>query len=305
MYHISLNPLLTGIWSPKIPKGSDTSQWLEPPIARISLAPTIEQALWSIYFNYLGDFNRAPHLDFYVYSPVITKETKLLNNDILKRYIFDAFVTKEIGIVSNVKMVKVAKVRVYKPDQSTMIKAKPFGNVEGLEFNISPRFNWKKLDNFFRNAIPKEHNWELHPLSKEDLEMNASVNTQLEILGANTPTVKLAIRTAVRNLRGAALDLENILETHQTGRARKVEQFVLGLWRTLEPIRLAYVGEPIRFKLGLFTKVVLTVTQDSNDTITVVISVDNTTIELNVTADNNPLEKISTPLLLRLVILGL
>lgn len=305
MYHISLNPLLTGIWLPRIPKGSDTQHWLEPPITRISLAPTIEQALWSVYFNYLDEFNRAPHLDFYVYEPVITKETKILSNDILKRYISDAFITKELGIVSNVKMLKVAKVRVFKPDQTTMIKAKPFGNTEGSDFNISPRFNWKKLDNFFHNTIPKEHLWIQHPLSKEDLEMNASVNTQLEILGASTPTVKLAIRTAVRNLRGAALDLENILETHQTGRARKIEQFVLGLWRTLEPVRLAYTGDPISFKLGLFTKVVLTVNQKSNDAITVVISVDNTTVELNVTADNNPLEKISTPLLLRLIILGL
>lgn len=305
MYHLSTNPILTGYWEPKYPKDCKMNNSLEPPLKRICVAPTIEQALWSIYFNIRSTFARMPYITLYVYAPEVTSQTLFYSNDFLCRYVFDAWVTGEVGIRTKCKMIKIGSIRVLNPEGNPMFKAKPFNDESEVEYNISPRMSWSQCGLVKSRQIPKIYQWENFTLSKEEFNMNATVNTTIDIPEGTEPHVKIAIRQAVRNLRGSALDLETILQTHQTGRARKIEQFLEALWRNLEPIRLVYADKPISFEMGLFTKIRLSVLQNSKDTVEVTISSGENSKSVSLTVGTDIAQHLSVPVLLRIIILGL
>jgi len=139
LFHISFKSDLPTIIDPKRADGIYEDEPLyeeevypEPDIPRFSCSPSIVQCFQAVYPNVKNffDLEHYPHLDFYVYSPELTKNTKLLTPEELtkKRTVHDAFVTKEHAILSSVKITKVAKIRIKNISKVEKIYYHPFND---------------------------------------------------------------------------------------------------------------------------------------------------------------------------------
>lgn len=146
-YHISFQDNLEGIWYPTTPKGSNTSEktdFSEPDIPRISVAPSIENCFRAIYPNISENFeiNKLPYMDFFVYHPLEIIKKKTLNWEELtkRKYVHDAHVTKETWIIEPVKMILISKIRIFNTDKpNNELFYRPFDDEKQKSLYHSPK----------------------------------------------------------------------------------------------------------------------------------------------------------------------
>lgn len=167
-YHISFKEDLAGIWTPRLPVGSELeasqdAKYSEPNIPRISLAPSIEKCFTSIYPNVSQFFEekRYPYMDFFVYTP----KDKLNKNDFTsakelteKRYVWDAHVTKEIWVTKPIELLLINKVRIFNPGKNAPFQlVKPFGLTSEEALPLAPKDINVRLLHIF--PISRPLNW--------------------------------------------------------------------------------------------------------------------------------------------------
>ncbi len=162
LFHISFKDDLEGIWTPRLPDGSDETNgpeeeipdeekfpYPEPSVARISVSPTIEGCFIGVFPNVAKFFEKdnIPWMNFYVYSPVFKGNERLVTWEMLckDRVIWDAIVTKEYCILDKVQMVKIGEVKVYNTNKEKTRKIHPFGDKALPVESAGPeniRFEW-------------------------------------------------------------------------------------------------------------------------------------------------------------------
>jgi hypothetical protein len=118
LFHLSFSPNLQGRWTPKIPdsRGDLKTLMTEPIYPRICLSGSLEKCFYAIYPNVSRFFevDNYPHMDMYVYTPVIGKLTKVVTNEkiVADKLVHDAHMTDEYFITSPVSMTKHSAVRI-------------------------------------------------------------------------------------------------------------------------------------------------------------------------------------------------
>lgn len=121
LYHLSLNPNLSGIWYPKQPDGhytNDSNLFYETPIAKISLSPSISQCYQAIYANIKLLYNEKNDvITFNVYKPVFKgNELVILPKTFTEQeMIHDAHITEEHGVITPLNMVLLGKAAIKCP----------------------------------------------------------------------------------------------------------------------------------------------------------------------------------------------
>lgn len=154
LFHISFNKHLEGVWTPVLPdgEGSEKTDMSEPDYPRISVAPTIEQCFWAIYPNISQYFEKEkyPYLEFMVYCPEITADTKVMSNaQVVKdKLVHDAHVTGESFILSKTKMVKHSIIRVKNCVKNKEIKYYPFNDKKREERFLSHEITYSTVKHF-------------------------------------------------------------------------------------------------------------------------------------------------------------
>lgn len=139
LFHISFKGDLEGLWTPRNPDGLEPTDdgykseaYPEPLLPRISCAPTIIQCFQAIYANvkHYFDDKKYPYMEFYVYSPVLKGNEKILTPEVLtrKKMVHDAFLTKEHAICSPVKMELLARIKISNIKQVEKIYYHPFND---------------------------------------------------------------------------------------------------------------------------------------------------------------------------------
>lgn len=153
LYHLSFNGGLAGVWNPKIPDGYAGMEGSIPPtepmFPRICLSSTLEGAFYAIYPNVSHFFekHRYPHMDLYVYSPILRKDTRLLTPAELtkKRMVWDAHLTQEYDILTPVKMTLKGKVRFFNTIKEEWIRIRPFDDPKEVEREVCPPARYEYL----------------------------------------------------------------------------------------------------------------------------------------------------------------
>lgn len=143
LLHLSLTRVPEGVWIPKLPDGpNDSSELEETDIARISCAPTITQAFQAIYPNVSKFFedDNLRYLDFFMYRPMLTVESRIIGPQELtaRRYVWDAHVTGEHGILTPTDMKLVGRVRVQNSNGMQDLFACPFNDTNSEAVFIGP-----------------------------------------------------------------------------------------------------------------------------------------------------------------------
>ena len=144
LYHISFNGNLEKIWYPQNPAGSNFSSknnaTTEPDLPRISTSDSLEKCFQAIYPNVYRYFEEEnyPYMEFYVYSPILNGNEKILVPEELTRlkYVHDAHMTNEYCILTPVFMKKVMKIRIKNTNKNKFLKYKEFGT--GKERSFAP-----------------------------------------------------------------------------------------------------------------------------------------------------------------------
>ena len=125
LFHLSFNGELEGVWSPRKPDGLNPGdpgyiepEYPEPDTPRISFSPSIIKCFIAIYQNVKHFFDKEnyPHLDFFVYTPLLTGKETIITPQILthKEFVHDAFLTEEHWVCSKVRVKRIAKIRISK-----------------------------------------------------------------------------------------------------------------------------------------------------------------------------------------------
>lgn len=162
LYHLSFKKDLEGFWNPKNPDGiasENTDDLKEPDLPRISVSPTIKQCFQAIYPNVSRFFKEEnyPHMDFYVYSPVLKGDERILTPVELtkKKMVHDAHMTDEYYILDRVWMSLIEKIRIFNTNKSSDLFYRPFGDKKQEERFLAPmdvRFQVLKT---FNPKLPK------------------------------------------------------------------------------------------------------------------------------------------------------
>jgi hypothetical protein len=110
-------------------------------LKRVPFCPSIDACILGLQINEKLFKNGFQYL--YVYQPKITKQTKLVNNSIIKRkkLVFDAHITKEWWCLSTIPVKYVGKVKIFNKPKKIEFKPLRVGNKELLKPN-------GKLDTF-------------------------------------------------------------------------------------------------------------------------------------------------------------
>lgn len=116
LFHLSIHDNLEGIWTPRVP--IETSH-LEPAFPRICCSRDLEKCFYAIYKTINGPYYRGEdYIDFTIYEPQLKDDMVLVvdNQTIVEnKMVFDAHMTDEHFIVSEVYMKKIGLFRVYNP----------------------------------------------------------------------------------------------------------------------------------------------------------------------------------------------
>ena len=154
VYHLSFRENLPTVLTPKQPDGSATTinvltEQLPP---RVSFAPTIQQCFSAIYPNVAKYFeeHNYPHMDMYVYCP-LSGGKKIPKNTILER-VWDSHITDEVCYVVNIKVIRVAKIRIGNPylnKQREDIYTCPFNNPMAKRRFVSPKVDFTILNAYY------------------------------------------------------------------------------------------------------------------------------------------------------------
>jgi hypothetical protein len=153
-FHISFDKKLEGVWKPMLPAGSSSKKtdMSEPDYPRISVAPSIEQCFWAVYPNISQYFEKDnyPYLEFMVYVPVITNETKVMSNaDVVRDHlVHDAHVTGEAFILSNVLMKKDKIIRIKNCTKNKEIWYYPFNDKKREKRFLSHEIEYSVVKSF-------------------------------------------------------------------------------------------------------------------------------------------------------------
>lgn len=146
LFHISFDGGLEGIWKPTIPAGSELgkkTELSEPDVPRISCSPTIEQCFQAIYPNVSKYFEeeKYPHMDFFVYSPVLKGTEKIWTPEYLTEFklIHDAHVTQEHCILVPTFMKLIKKVRIMNTKLSPDFLYYPFNDNTQQRKYLAPK----------------------------------------------------------------------------------------------------------------------------------------------------------------------
>lgn len=129
LYHISFSKSLPTYMYPRQPQGlhnpDDITKQIKTSIfsenlpPRISFSPSVAECFRAIWPNIHKYFTRHkyPHMDMYVYALVKGNEKLMLTPKQMteNNQLWDAFFTREHCFLSKVKVVKVAKVRIFNP----------------------------------------------------------------------------------------------------------------------------------------------------------------------------------------------
>jgi hypothetical protein len=112
LWHLSFDRTLETLWYPR-------KEVIGEP-AHISVCPTIEQCVQSMYPGLGRFFKNYPALEyliFHVYRPLGVSDTHLLTSDVLTQcsHVATAHITGEHWILEPVKMVHNGRVKVYRP----------------------------------------------------------------------------------------------------------------------------------------------------------------------------------------------
>lgn len=128
LYHLSFAGTKAGWWEPLAPAGTELAtgeegEFGEPPVARVSMSPTLEQCFRAVYPNIDFYFkeNKYPYLDIYAYRPRFKGNERIVLPETLtkERWVWDAHVTKEHWILGRVKMELVGRYRFYNTEDGT------------------------------------------------------------------------------------------------------------------------------------------------------------------------------------------
>jgi hypothetical protein len=144
LYHISFDGTLNGSWQPRNPDGfSDRdSQFSEPDMPRISVAPTIPQCFQAIYPNVSQFFEEEnyPNIEFYVYEPRFIGYERVLPPKYLtnQRMVHDAHMTDEYCILDPTFMQLVGKVMIQNTQMGPFLQYNPFNNVDNKKEFFAP-----------------------------------------------------------------------------------------------------------------------------------------------------------------------
>lgn len=156
LYHMSFNGNLAGRWTPRLPDGDDgrdiyptspsetngTWPYPEPSTPRISVSPHLVGCFRAIYPNVYRLFTerRYPYMDIHIYQPEITTSTKVVTHqDLVKdRLVWDAHLTKEHWILTDVQMKQVGKVRVKNTVRLGTMKTHAFGDPKERVGEVGP-----------------------------------------------------------------------------------------------------------------------------------------------------------------------
>lgn len=153
-FHISFDKKLEGVWKPMLPAGSSSKKTdlSEPDYPRISVGPSIEQCFWAIYPNISQYFEKEkyPYLEFMVYRPVITDETKIMrNSEIVREHlVHDAHVTEEAFILNDVMMEKDKIIRVKNCTKNKEIWYYPFNDKNREKRFLSYKIEYSVVKTF-------------------------------------------------------------------------------------------------------------------------------------------------------------
>lgn len=108
----------------------ETGPYPEPPLARISFSPSVEQCYRAIYPNISHYFTQAnyPSIDMSVYRAVFTGREDVILPEVLtqNRWVWDAHVTEEHWVMSPVKVERVARVRFKNQKNVPELTTPPF-----------------------------------------------------------------------------------------------------------------------------------------------------------------------------------
>jgi hypothetical protein len=152
LLHLSFNPDLEGVWTPKLPDGgvaesTESEKFSEPDIPRISVAPSIKQCFWAIYPNisHLIDTksNEEWHDEIYfcVYEPNYSEIKSLVEPETItkNKWVHDAHMTEEYWILNPVYMRKIKEIYVKNPSRTEYQKYRPFNDPLISEREIGPK----------------------------------------------------------------------------------------------------------------------------------------------------------------------
>lgn len=163
LYHLSVKSVADeGVWNPDDLSAFDESQesspgvvgdpsfpYPEPSFARISVAPTIEQAFRGIYPGVADMFKvkKYPYLEYSVFKPMFTgKENLVLPTELtVRRMVWDACVTQETCILDPIHMRHIGRVRIFNTNASPTMYIHPFGDTKNPVESVGPaiiRWQW-------------------------------------------------------------------------------------------------------------------------------------------------------------------
>lgn len=154
IYHLSFNEALPTLLKPRQPSdsGDDSSKFVEKLPPRVSFSPTIQQCFAAIYPNishYFEEHNY-PHMDMYVYCPV--QWGKQIPPDTILEKVWDSHITGEVCYQDSVRVLKVAKIRIYR-EGDQVIRGQPFDNPFMKPQFISPIIRFEVLKHIENTPI--------------------------------------------------------------------------------------------------------------------------------------------------------
>lgn len=160
LLHLSFNGELPTVLSPRQPAGVSvdtvtneliTTEKLPP---RVSFSPTVQQCFSAIYPNISKFFEELdyPRITFYVYVGLPDKNTKYIPKKQVLANVWDAHVTDEVCVVSDIVITKTAKIVVTNPYRKnrkvTEIRTHPFNDPQKPEMFVSPVIDYNVLTHF-------------------------------------------------------------------------------------------------------------------------------------------------------------
>lgn len=158
LYHISFRDVPKKIWEPRLPDGFYTDNhtepggilYPEPDFPRISFSDDLLKCFYAIWGNvrhlYLN--KGYPHLDFNVYTPVLTSRHRLIYPETLtqKKWVWDAHFTGEHMVTIPTQMLPWGRVRYFIKEPVTMLMTHPFNNPDNPLKRTGPIATFTVLD---------------------------------------------------------------------------------------------------------------------------------------------------------------
>lgn len=113
LYHLSSDPKLTSL-EPRVPRdvANRKNAFEDSSVKRVSFADSIDGCILGLQLNESDFVDHKVRL--FVYSPIITNETKIVSNDTInsKKLVFDSHISKEWWILNPVKVEPVGIIEI-------------------------------------------------------------------------------------------------------------------------------------------------------------------------------------------------